>query len=82
MKNCKIDVNLSERNRARLETKTYESAYTDVPNRALPEALKAEMGVIYEALTGDALPEDSIRSRFVPIRWHIQTTLQPNSVQH
>ena len=59
MKNVKIDVNLSERNRARLETKTYESAYTDVPNRALPEALKDEMSVIYEALTGDSLPEDS-----------------------
>ena len=59
MKNTKIDVNLSERNRARLETKTYDSNYTDVPNRALPEALKDEMGVIYEALTGDALPEDS-----------------------
>jgi len=59
MKNAKIDVNLSERNRARLETKTYESAYTDVPNRALPESLKAELGVIYEALTGESLPEDS-----------------------
>jgi hypothetical protein len=59
VKNVKIDVNLSERNRARLETKTYESAYTDVPNRALPAALKDEMGVIYEALTGDSLPEDS-----------------------
>ena len=59
MKNVKIDVNLSERNRARLETKTYESAYTDVPNRALPAALKEEMGVIYEALTGEGLPEDS-----------------------
>ena len=59
MKNVKVDVNLSERNRARLETKTYESAYTDVPNRALPAALKDEMGVIYEALTGDSLPEDS-----------------------
>ena len=59
MKNCKIDVNLTERNRARLETKTYESAYTDVPNRALPESLRAELGVIYEALTGEGLPEDS-----------------------
>jgi len=59
MKNCKIDVNLSERNRARLETKSYDSNYTDVPNRALPETLKAELGVIYEALTGDGLPEDS-----------------------
>jgi len=59
MKNCKIDVNLSERNRARLETKTYDSNYTDVPNRALPESLKEELGVIYEALTGEGLPEDS-----------------------
>ena len=59
MKNIKIDVNLSERNRARLETKSYESAYTDVPNRALPQNLKDEMGVIYTALTGDELPEDS-----------------------
>jgi len=59
MKNCKIDVNLSDRNRARLETKSYDSNYTDVPNRALPEALRAELGVIYEALTGDELPTDS-----------------------
>jgi len=59
MKNCKIDVNLSERNRARLETKTYDSNYTDVPNRALPPALKDELSVIYEALTGEDLPEDS-----------------------
>ena len=59
MKNCKIDVQLSERNRARLETKTYDSAYTDVPNRALPSSLKDEMSVIYEALTGESLPEDS-----------------------
>tara|TARA_R110001592_G_scaffold129936_7_gene342780 strand:+ start:1720 stop:2682 length:963 start_codon:yes stop_codon:yes gene_type:complete len=59
MKNCKIDVNLSDRNRARLESRPYESNYTDVPNRALPESLKAELGVIYEALTGESLPEDS-----------------------
>ena len=59
MKNVKIDVNLSERNRARLESRSYDSAYTDVPNRALPEVLKEELGVIYEALTGDAMPEDS-----------------------
>jgi hypothetical protein len=59
MKNCKIDVNLSERNRARLETKVYETAYTDVPNRVLPEELKAQMSVIHNALTGSDLPEDS-----------------------
>ena len=59
MKNCKIDVNLSEKNRARLETKSYESNYTDVPNRALPDTLKTELGVIYEAMFGEELPEDS-----------------------
>ena len=59
MKNVKIDVNLSERNRARLESRSYDSNYTDVPNRALPETLRAELGVIYEALTGDGLPDDS-----------------------
>jgi hypothetical protein len=59
VKNVKIDVNLSERNRARLETKSYDSNYTDVPNTALPETLKAELGVIYEALTGEDLPADS-----------------------
>ena len=59
MKNIKIDVNLSERNRARLESRSYDANYTDVPNRALPEVLRGELGVIYEALTGDALPEDS-----------------------
>ena len=59
MKNVKIDVNLSERNRARLESRSYDSNYTDVPNRALPESLRADLGIIYEALTGDMLPEDS-----------------------
>ena len=59
MKNIKIDVNLSERNRARLETRSYDSAYTDVPNRALPETLTNELEVIYAALTGDEFPTDS-----------------------
>tara|TARA_R110001592_G_scaffold83420_1_gene247033 strand:+ start:352 stop:1314 length:963 start_codon:yes stop_codon:yes gene_type:complete len=59
MKNTKIDVNLSDRNRARLESRAYDSNYTDVPNRALPETLKDELGVIYTALTGDSLPDDS-----------------------
>ena len=59
MKNVKIDVNLSERNRARLETRSYDTAYTDVPNRALPETLTNELGVIYTALTGDEFPTDT-----------------------
>ena len=59
MKNLKIDINLSDRNRARLETKTYDSNYVDVPNRSLPPALSSELNVIYEALTGEDLPVDS-----------------------
>ena len=58
MKNVKINVALDERNRARLESKSYERAYTDVPNRVLPDTLKDELSVIYQALTGETLPED------------------------
>lgn len=58
MKNIKINVALDERNRARLETKTYEKTYVDVPNRSLPVALKDELNVIHEALTGQPLLED------------------------
>jgi hypothetical protein len=59
VKNVKINIALDERNRARLETKSYDRAYTDVPNRALPTALKEELSVIHEALTGEALSDDS-----------------------
>lgn len=59
MKNIKVDINLSDRNRARLESRSYESNYTDVPNRALPEALRGELNVMYEALSGETLPEES-----------------------
>lgn len=58
MKNVKIDINLSERNRARLETRNYDRAFVDIPNRALPAALKDELSVIHTALTGEDLPED------------------------
>lgn len=58
VKNVKINVALDERNRARLETKSYERAYVDVPNRSLPAALKDELNVIHEALTGNPLSED------------------------
>ena len=33
----KISPALDDRNRARLESKNYTRAYTDIPNRALPE---------------------------------------------
>jgi len=58
VKNVKINVALDERNRARLETKSYDRAYVDVPNRALPVALKEELGIIHEALTGTELPDE------------------------
>lgn len=58
MKNVKINIALDERNRARLETKSYDRAYVDVPNRALPAGLKEELSVIHEALTGNELPEE------------------------
>lgn len=49
----KISPALDERNRARLESKTYTRAYTDIPNRALPESYQTGLGSIYTALTGD-----------------------------
>jgi hypothetical protein len=58
VKNVKINIALDERNRARLETKSYDRAYVDVPNRALPAALKEELSVIHAALTGNELPEE------------------------
>lgn len=58
MKNVKINIALDERNRARLETKSYDRAYVDVPNRALPAGLKEELSVIHAALTGDELSDE------------------------
>jgi hypothetical protein len=56
----KISPALDDRNRARLESKTYSRAYTDVPNRALPETYQKGLGAIFNALTGeDFLGEDS-----------------------
>jgi hypothetical protein len=50
---CKISPALDDRNRARLEAKNYARAYTDVPNRALPETYQKGLGAIFTALTGD-----------------------------
>jgi len=49
----KISPALDDRNRARLESKTYTRAYTDIPNRALPESYQKGLGAIFTALTGD-----------------------------
>jgi hypothetical protein len=49
----KISPALDDRNRARLESKTYTRAYTDIPNRALPETYQKGLGAIFAALTGE-----------------------------
>jgi hypothetical protein len=53
----KISPNLDERNRARLESKSYSRAYTDVPNSALPESLRVALNSVFKALTGEDLEE-------------------------
>ena len=54
----KISPALDDRNRARLESKTYTRAYTDIPNRALPETYQKGLSAIYSALTGEELPTE------------------------
>ncbi len=49
----KINPQLDDRNRARLESKTYARAYTNIPNRALPETYQKGLGAIFTALTGE-----------------------------
>jgi hypothetical protein len=55
----KISPALDDRTRARLESKTYNRAYTDIPNRALPETYQKGLGVIFNALTGDEFDGES-----------------------
>jgi hypothetical protein len=56
----KISPALDDRNRARLESKTYTRAYTDIPNKALPETYKTGLAAIYTALTGKEFdPEET-----------------------
>ena len=54
----KISPALDDRNRARLESKTYTRAYTDIPNRALPETYQTGLGAIFSALTGEDFAGD------------------------
>jgi hypothetical protein len=54
----KISPALDERNRARLESKTYTRAYTDIPNRALPVSYQKGLGAIFTALTGEDFAGD------------------------
>lgn len=56
----KISPALDDRNRARLESKIYSRAYTDIPNRALPESYQKGLGALFTALTGEEFEgEDS-----------------------
>ena len=51
----KINPAFNDKDRARLESKNYERAYTDVPNSVLPETMRNALGVVYKALTGEEL---------------------------
>lgn len=51
----KINPQLDDKNRARLESKSYSRAYTDVPNSALPETLRVALSTVFKALTGEEL---------------------------
>lgn len=56
----KILPQLDDKNRARLESKTYSRAYTDIPNRALPESYRNGLATLFRALTGEEFdPEAS-----------------------
>lgn len=49
----KIQPQLDDKNRARLESRSYERAYTDIPNKALPESYRAGLSAIFKALSGE-----------------------------
>lgn len=49
----KIHPQLDDKNRARLEAKSYNRIFTDIPNRALPDSYKLGLGAIFKALTGE-----------------------------
>lgn len=51
----KINPQLDEKNRARLEARSYPRAYVNVPNKALPANYQKALGAIYTALTGEEL---------------------------
>jgi len=54
-KTVKLNPQLDDRNRARLESKQYAKAYTDVPNSALPDSYRVALSAVFRALTGEDL---------------------------
>jgi hypothetical protein len=58
MKTFKVQPQLDDKNRARLEARQYQKAYTDIPNRALPATYKEALAAIYSGLTGIELPDE------------------------
>lgn len=55
----KIQPQLDDKNRARLESKTYTKAYTDIPNKALPQTYKDGLAAVFKALTGEDFDMES-----------------------
>ncbi len=49
----KILPQLDDKNRARLESKSYSRAYTNIPNKALPETYRNGLSTVFRALTGE-----------------------------
>jgi len=58
MKQFKVNPQFDDKNRARLEARSYQKAYTDIPNRALPVSYRDALDVIYTGLTGSGLPDE------------------------
>jgi hypothetical protein len=49
----KIQPQLDDKNRARLESRSYTRVYTDIPNKALPQSYREGLSTIFKALTGE-----------------------------
>ncbi len=54
----KIDPSLEGKNRARLESRTYDKNYTPIPNSSLPVTLLDQLSTVWFGLTGEELPAD------------------------
>ncbi len=54
----KIDPSLEGKNRARLESRTYDKSYTPIPNSSLPVTLLDQLNTVWSGLTGNPLPPE------------------------